>query len=218
MRAWIAGGLTMMTLASPDSMAQGRRLGPGQEPAAVVAVVPGADWRSQAEARDRRRMAGLDRAWAAALESARRGGHQAEIAAEGMLLDPLAALDGAHPSGGVYRCRSLHVGAADGPAPAFVAQGAFRCRVWASFGVTYFEKIDGPRRMAGVIFHDGPVRSVLVGTEALGPETGFPTYGWDGERDRVAAVERIGPDRWRAVFPQPSNGAILEVMELVGPR
>lgn len=215
MRAFVAGSLALMALAAGSAAAQERRLGPGREPAAVVAVVPGIDWRRQAEARDRRRMAELGAAWAAALESARRAGHGAAVAAEGALLDPRTAQDGAHPPGGSYRCRSLDIGAAEGAPLAFGAHRAFRCRVWDMAGVTFFEKVTGSRRTAGVIFRDAPARSVLVGTEALGPEPGYPAYGWDDERDRIAAVERIGPDRWRLTFPYPSHGAVLEVMELV---
>ena len=78
--------------------------------------------------------------------------------------------------------------------------------------------MSGSQRTAGVIIPDTPARAVLIGTEALGSETGFPAYGTDAARDRVAAVEQLGPDRWRLIFPHPTNGAVLEVMELVRAR
>ncbi len=99
-----------------------------------------------------------------------------------------------------------------------MAYPPFRCRVRTEGGTTIFEKLTGSQRTAGVILPDGPARFVLLGTEALGSEAGFPAYGADAARDRVASVERIGADRWRLVFPRPSNGAVLEVMELVRTR
>jgi hypothetical protein len=139
-------------------------------------------------------------------------------AAAGALLDSRPGGEGAHPSAGSYRCRSLRLGTTDPDAPAFIAYPAFRCRIRVEGGFTIFEKTSGSQRTAGVILPGTPNRSVLIGTEALGSEAGFPAYGADAARDRIAAVERVGPDRWRLVFPHPSNGAVLEVMELVATR
>ena len=192
--------------------------GPGREPAAIIRAAPGADWRGLATSRDRDRLDALTAAWAEALESARAGGQAPAVAAAGPLLDSRSGRDGAPPASGAYRCRSLRVGTVDPDGLAFIAYPAFRCRVLLHDGVTVFEKINGSQRTAGVIIPDTPARAVLVGTEALGSETGFPAYGADAARDRVAAVEQLGPDRWRLVFPRPTNGAILEVMELVRTR
>jgi hypothetical protein len=195
--------------------AQARTVEAGASP---VAVVPGTDWRSLAQPRDRARLDSLTDAWAEALESVRGGGHAPAVAAAGALLDSRPAGDGAQPIAGNYRCRSLRLGTTDPDASAFIAYPAFRCRVRIEGGVTIFEKLNGSQRTAGVILPGTPVRSVLIGTEAMGNESGYPAYGSNAERDRIAAVERVGPDRWRLVFPRPSNGAIVEVMELVATR
>lgn len=190
----------------------------GESAAFVVRVVPGADWRRQAQPRDVARLDALGDAWAEALESVRGGGHAPSVAAAGVLLDSRPGGEGAQPTAGNYRCRSLRLGTTVPDTPAFIAYPPFRCRVRIEGGATIFEKINGSQRTAGVILPGTPTRSVLIGTEALGNEAGFPAYGADAARDRIAAVERVGPDRWRLVFPHPSNGAILEVMELVATR
>ncbi len=201
-----------------DAQAQTRAPAPGLEPAAVVRLAPGAGWRGQAVQHDRERLDALPAVWAEALEGARAGGQAPAVAAAGRVLDSRPGGEGAQPPAGTYRCRSLRVGAVDAESLAFIAYPMFRCRVWVSGETTFFEKINGSQRTAGVIIPDTPARSVLIGTEALGTETGFPPYGADAARDRVAVLERLAPDRWRLVFPRPSNGAILEVMELVPAR
>ena len=40
-------------------------------------------------------------------------------------------------------------------------------------------------------------------------------YGQDETRDVAGFVERIGPNRWRLVMPQPHFESQLDVMELV---
>lgn len=199
-------------------LAQPRPAAAGEGPASVVQVVHGTDWRAQAQPRDVERFDALADVWAEALESVRSGGHAPAVAAAGALLDSRPGGEGAYPGAGNYRCRSLRLGTTEPDAPAFIAYPAFRCRVWLEGGRTIFEKTNGSQRTAGVILPGTPARAVLLGTEALGTETGFPRYGTDPARDRIAAVERVGADRWRLVFPRPSNGAILEVMELVATR
>lgn len=200
------------------ALAQARPAEAGISAASVVQVVDGADWRRQAQPRDVERFEALGAAWAEALESVRSGGRAPDVAAAGALLDSRAGEEGAIPRAGNYRCRSLRLGTTDPDAPAFIAYPAFRCRVWLEGGHTVFEKVNGSQRTAGVILPGASRRAVLLGTEALGNAAGFPRYGTEPARDRIAAVERVGPDRWRLVFPRPSNGAIIEVMELVATR
>jgi hypothetical protein len=206
--------LAVPGLSGADAWAQAAR----QEPAAIVRLVPGADWRRQASPRDRERLDALPAVWAEALESVRAGGRAPAVVAAGPLLDSRGGRDGPPPGAGQYRCRSIRLGAVDPSADAFIAYPAFRCRVRLDGGAAVFEKTSGSQRTAGVILPDGPARSVLLGTEAIGGETGFPAYGEDAARDRIAAVEALAPGRWRLVFPRPDNGAILEVMELVASR
>lgn len=207
--------LVIFSLCVVDAGAQQLPQPVGQDPAVVL---PAARWRDQASERDRQRLDTLAATWAEALESVRAGGQAPAVAAAGPLLDSRPVGQGAPPPAGTYRCRSLRIGAVDPEAVAFTAYPPFRCRVSLTDGVTAFEKINGSQRTAGVIIPDGPARSVLIGTEAQGSEAGFPRYGADPARDRIAAVEQLAPDRWRLVFPRPSSGAILEVMELVRAR
>lgn len=199
--------------------AQPRARAPAPAPAPVPEVIrppADADWRSLATPRDVDRLAALPAAWAEALEGARAGGQVAAISAAGALLDSRPAADAPRPPDGTYRCRVLRFGAADSDAPAFIAHAPFRCRIRAEAGTSLFEKLTGSQRIAGAILPDSPTRAVLIGTEASGGA--FPAYGTDAEQDRIAAVERVGADRWRLVFPRPTNGAVLEVMELVRAR
>jgi hypothetical protein len=194
-------------------VAAAQRPGPGQDAAAVLRAGPNADWRSLAVPGDRDRLAALPAAWAEALESARSDGRLRDVTAAGALLDSRPGLEGAQPEPGAYRCRTLRLGATEGE-PAFTAFPAFRCRIAMQAGLAVFEKLTGSQRIAGIILPDSPLRSVLIGTEAVGPDATLPRYGENPQRDRIALVERIAPDRWRLVFPRPSNGAIIEVMEL----
>ena len=191
---------------------------PAQDAAAILRLDAATDWRGHASPRDRERLGALGATWAEALENVRDGGQAPAVAALGTLADSRPGREGAQPPAGAYRCRSLRIGTTDPATPSFIAYAAFRCRIRIVGGATLFEKINGSQRTAGVIFPDTPVRSVLIGTEALGNETGFPAYGADAARDRIASVERVAADRWRLVFPHPSNGAVLEVMELIATR
>lgn len=187
----------------------------GNDPSRILTVEAGGNWQSHAERRDSDRINNLNEAWDQALASARQDGHGGAIRAEGVLLDPRAGKPGAHPPGGFYRCRTFKLGTRQPGLLAFVSYPAFRCRFWESFGITYFEKINGSQRTAGVVFRDGSIRSVMLGTEAWGEEKGFPRYSEDGERDQIAVVERIGEGRWRLVFPFPARESLLNVIELI---
>src|SRR5215218_406633 len=78
-------------------------------PAAAVPATAG--WRAIATDFDLERARKWRTAWVRALVQARTGGHSAEIAGEGILLDPDSALRGVAPPAGDYRCRVLKVGA-----------------------------------------------------------------------------------------------------------
>jgi hypothetical protein len=40
-------------------------------------------------------------------------------------------------------------------------------------------------------------------------------YGQDEQRDVAAYVERVGPQRWRLIMPEPRFESRIDVMELV---
>jgi hypothetical protein len=179
------------------------------------AAVASQNWRSVATVQDRERIRGWYDAWQAGLASARSGGHSAAVAAEGALLDPVAALPNAHLPPGDYACRVIKLGAARPGNLGFVAYPAFRCRVAAEQDIFSFTKLTGSQRPVGLIFADNDRRKIFLGTLMLGDEANALDYGTDPQRDMAGIVERIGPNRWRMVFPRPAYESIVDVMELV---
>ena len=171
------------------------------------------DWRSSATEDDRRRLRNWRDAWIEALAQARAAGHQAEIAAEGALLEPDAALAGPLPPAGDYDCRTIKVGTAS-DLLAYVAYPAFRCRIEVRGGRTAFTKLTGSQRPIGRLFADSERRMVFLGTMQLGDERSAYRYGIDRERDLVGMLERVGDDRWRLVFPYPHFESLVDVIEI----
>lgn len=177
------------------------------------------DWRSVATDVDRRRIGDWWGAWNAGLSSARAGGHSATIAAEGALLEPQAALPNPHLPPGDYRCRIIKMGSRSGVSGpgtlSYVAYPAFLCRVAAEQTIFSFTKLTGSQRQVGLIFDDTQMRSIFLGTVALGDEARAFDYGTDPTRDVAGLIERIGPNRWRLVMPRPAFESDIDVMELV---
>ncbi|HJP69443.1 MAG TPA: DUF4893 domain-containing protein, partial [Sphingomicrobium sp.] len=62
---------------------------------------------------DRVRLRGWRKTFESALSAARAGGRSAEIAREGALLDPDAAIPRPYIPNGIYRCRVIKLGAKD---------------------------------------------------------------------------------------------------------
>src|ERR687898_2005734 len=96
-----------------------------------VIAQPSRDWRAVATESDRLRLREWRSAFVDALRSARAGGHSANVAREGVLLDPDAALGGPIPDGD-YRCRVIKVGAKNEGLLNYIAYPAFRCRIEGS--------------------------------------------------------------------------------------
>jgi hypothetical protein len=184
-------------------------------PAMAVPLAPFATWRTVATRDDHVRISDWRKAWVKALAAARPA-HPAEIAAEGPLLDPDAALDRPMPPPGEYRCRTIKLGAQSTVAPDYIVYPAARCRIDASSGGTFtFAKVGGAQRPIGRIFPDTSRRTIFLGTLQLGDEPGTLRYGHDKLRDLAALVERVGDRRWRMVFPNPHFQSTLDVIELV---
>ena len=188
-----------------------------QPPTAVVAQ-PRQDWRFVATESDRVRLRDWRKVFTAALESARAGGHSAEIAREGVLLQPDSALAGGPIPNRLYRCRVIKVGARSSGMLGYVAYPYFSCRVQQDGQMQSFAKLTGSQRQVGLIFRSDGLRQVFLGTLMLGDEARAMHYGVDRERDVAGFVERIGPDRWRLVMPSPHFESQLDVMELVPAR
>lgn len=181
-----------------------------------AAAVPAAQsWRAVATDFDLERARKWRTAWVRALAKARAGGHSAEIAREGILLEPDSALRGVAPPAGDYRCRVIKVGGQGEGLLDYVAYPQFDCRISAGAGPMDFVKLTGSQRPVGRLFADGDRRMIFLGTLQLGDERGILRYGHDRQRDMIGLLERIGERRWRLAFPYPAFESMLDVVELV---
>ncbi len=174
-----------------------------------------ANWHDIVTSDDRSRLRGWRKSFVEALDAARKSGHSAEIAREGVLLEPDAAIGGEPIPDGMYRCRVIKLGARSSGLLDYVAYGAFTCRIRQSGQAQDFRKLSGSQRLVGVIFPNDALRQVLLGSLVLGDEERAIQYSQDQTRDVAAFVERIGPNRWRLVMPEPHFESRLDVMELV---
>jgi hypothetical protein len=209
--------LSIATAAAALAACTVHREGPAEAvpPAAIPAFGGIAQWRALATRDDRRRLSNWRKTWVKALRQARPH-HSSEIAAEGVLLDPDAALPDPAPPPGDYRCRTIKLGSQGGAARDYAVFPAFRCRIDASgSGTLTFLKTDGPQRPVGRIFPENSHRMIFLGTLQLGDDPGTLRYGHDKDRDLAADLERVGPRRWRLVFPSPHYESLLDVIELV---
>jgi hypothetical protein len=172
-------------------------------------------WKEVATASDRQRLANWRTSFVEALAAARKAGHGGGIAAEGSLLDPDAALaDPAIPVG-LYRCRVTKLGAKQEGNLDYVAYPYFACEIREDRGLKRLNKLTGSQRYVGLIFPGDAVRQIFLGTLVLGDEMRALQYGQDELRDVAGYVERIGPNRWRLVMPEPHYESRIDVMELV---
>lgn len=172
-------------------------------------------WRTIATEDDRERLSEWRTAFTEALAEARAAGYGDEIAAEGALLRPDAALIDPRPPAGDYRCRFIKLGTQGGMPLAYVDYPAFRCRIDDLGELQRLVKTDGSQRPVGTIYPESRTREVFLGVLELGDETRPHVYGRDDTRDMVGAVERVGDGRWRIVFPYPHFESLTDVLELV---
>ena len=171
-------------------------------------------WRDLASPKDEQRLREWRKTFVDAVAAARKGGHATEVAAEGPLLDPDAAIGGAIPNGD-YNCRLIKLGAKGQGMLDYVSYPAFRCRVSAEGRLQKFAKLTGSQRQVGLLFPGDAMREVFLGSLALGDEQGAMQYGQDEMRNVVGYVERIAPNRWRLIMPKPHFESQMDVMELV---
>jgi Domain of unknown function (DUF4893) len=164
---------------------------------------------------DRLRLRDWRVAFTAGMDSARKSGHAAEIAREGALLDPDAALTNPGIPNGSYRCRVIKLGALPQATRDFVSSPSFTCKIRAERTLQRLAKLDGTQRLVGLIFPGDALREVFLGTLVLGDESRALQYGEDEPRDVAGYLERIGTRRWRLVMPEPHFESRIDVMELV---
>jgi hypothetical protein len=164
---------------------------------------------------DKLRLRDWRKSFEVGLAAARKSGHAADIAREGALLDPDAALAGPAIPDGSYRCRVIKLGAKDPGNLDYVAYPGFTCRIRSERGLQRLGKLGGAQRYVGLIFPGDAIRTVFLGTLAFADESRVLQYGQDEQRNVAGYVERIGPGRWRLVMPAPHFESRLDVMELV---
>jgi hypothetical protein len=170
-------------------------------------------WQSVATEDDRQRLRDWRTAFTRAIAQAR-STNAADLAREGRLLEPDAALGGPIPNGD-YRCRVIKVGAKNDGLLNYIAYPAFRCRISQQGPLQHFDKLSGSQRHHGAIYPADQLRTAFLGTLVLGDETIAYQYGRDPERDLAGWVERIGEQRWRLILPYPRYESTLDVIELV---
>jgi hypothetical protein len=186
-------------------------------PETVVPKAASGNWHRIATDPDRARLSKWRKTWVKAVEAARADGHGSEIAEAGPLLDPDSGMEDPAIPPGLYRCRTLKLGARAKGNLTYVAYPAFSCRVGApeAHATLPFARLDGSQRPIGRIFPDTTRRMVFLGTLQLGDEQGSLRYGHDAERDMIGALQRVGPSRWRIALPSPAFESLLDVIELV---
>ena len=178
-------------------------------------TAPSADWRAVATASDRGRLRDWRTAFTKALEQARKAGHSADIAREGRLLEPDAALGPVPIANGAYKCRVIKVGAKGPGLLDYIAYPAFDCRIAQQGRLQSLTKLTGSQRQVGLLFAADPRRQVFLGTLVLGDELRAMQYGRDPDRDLAGWVERVGPARWRLILPYPRYESTIDVVELI---
>lgn len=174
-----------------------------------------ADWRQVATDADRKRIRSWRTAFTTALARARAAGHGAEIAREGALLDPDAAMSDAGMAAGRYRCRVIKLGAKAAGMSEYSAYPAFFCNISDEGAVFSFTKLSGSQRPVGLIFSNDDYRKIFLGTMMLGDERRALDYGRDANRDMAGAIEKVGAKRWRLILPYPRFESMMDVIELV---
>ncbi|MEO6360253.1 MAG: DUF4893 domain-containing protein [Sphingomicrobium sp.] len=184
-------------------------------PKSRIIEQPTVNWRAAATSQDRERLREWRSTFTRALAAAGSAGHAAEIAREGDLLRPDVALGGGPIPNGMYRCRVIKLGAKSAGLLDYVTYPGFMCRIRPQLGVQGMAKLTGSQRYVGLIFPGDELRQVFLGTLAVGDETRATQYGVDRERDVAGYVERIAPQRWRLIMPQPAFESQLDVLELV---
>ncbi|MEO6255502.1 MAG: DUF4893 domain-containing protein [Sphingomicrobium sp.] len=184
------------------------------QPGGAVIGNPATDWRQTATSDDRDRLRDWRPAFVGALKAAQ-ASHAAEIAAEGALLKPDAALGGGPIPNGNYRCRVIKLGAKSPGMLDYVGYPAFACRIQPEAGVQGLAKLTGSQRYVGLVFPADALRQVFLGTIVLGDEQRALQYGRDSERNIAGFVERIGPNRWRMIMPRPHFESQIDVLELI---
>ena len=171
-------------------------------------------YRSIITERDRARLKDWRTTLLAAVADARTS-DAGPVAAGGVLFQPDVALDRPMPPPGEYTCSVTKLGSGHADLLHFVAYPGFRCSVIGyPDGTAAFVKRTGSQRPVGTAYPADAIHAVFLGTLQLSDERAVLPYGRDADRDLVARVERIGPARWRMIFPAPVYESLTDIIEL----
>ncbi|QTD56638.1 DUF4893 domain-containing protein [Parasphingorhabdus cellanae] len=182
--------------------------------AAEEKAKPPSQWRTLVTAADEKRLDDWQKALRLGRESAVQRGEADKISERDPLFQESAALPNSNIPAGLYACSiSKLAGYAAGGLP-YIAYPAFRCRVTVDAGRRHFTKLTGSQRTIGWLYEAGTHHSIYLGSLIYGYEDKLIAYGNSAERDQAAVVQRIGPERWRMVFPYPYYESTVDVMEL----
>jgi hypothetical protein len=205
----------LLAVASLSACATKPKLPPGAHPSVEVGPpLKSEAWKALATDADEDRIARLGLAWQEALADAKKSS-PGDVAKEGKLLLPRAALARPAPTPGSYNCRLIKLGKATAKARAFESFKPFFCYVEIEGDLLTIVKQTGSQRPAGRLWEDDdPDRLIFLGSLALGDEDQPLAYGDDPKRDMAGVIERIGPFKWRLVIPWPQSTSKLDVFEL----
>jgi hypothetical protein len=188
-------------------------------PQVIAGPAPAADgksevWRRIATDADEVRLGRLADAWQQGLAQAKKAAPH-DVAAEGVLLKPDAALPRPAPTPGSYNCRMIRIGTSEAKEQAFEKFKPFFCYVEVEGDLLTIVKQTGSQRPAGRLWEDdNPERLIFLGTLALADEEQPAAYGDNPKRDMAGVFERVAPFRWRLVIPWPQSPSKLDVFEL----
>ena len=211
----VARGAALLALALLAGCETKPKLPPGVHPSVEVGPpLKSETWKGVATAADQDRIARLGLAWQEALGEAKKS-NPADVAKEGKLLLPRAALPRPAPTPGSYNCHMITLGRASPKAKAFESFKPFFCYVEVEGDQLTIVKQTGSQRPAGRLWEDDDAtRLIFLGSLALGNEDQPLAYGDDPNRNMAGALERIAPFKWRLVIPWPQSTSKLQVFEL----
>ncbi len=214
-RGTFARAAGLLALALVAGCATKPKLPPGVHPSVEVGPpLKSAAWKAVATADDQDRISRLGLAWQEALAEAKKS-NPVDVAKEGKLLLPRAALQRPAPTPGSYNCRLVTLGKGTPKGKAFESFKPFFCYVEVEGDQLTIVKQTGSQRPAGRLWEDDDAtRLIFLGSLTLGDEEQPLAYGDDAKRNMAGVLERIGAFRWRLVIPWQQSASKLQVFEL----
>ena len=171
-------------------------------------------WRSVATAADVTRIEDWKAALQAGKEGAVREGYKADLDMRAPLFHGDAALPDATLPAGLYNCSVTKLGDKSEYGLDYIAYPKFRCRVTDEGAVKHFAKLSGSQLTIGWIYPEDGHNNIYLGSGMYGYENTLTPYGTNVERDEAAIIQRVGPAKWRMIFPYPYYESLVDVMEL----